>query len=352
MVPSRPVVAGYAAVGIPELKIVPVEPDDEPGLRAWYDANAAGLAAGRVDATNATFHEVLVAHQRPSAHQRNDVFAALDGDEVVGTGNLALPLRENQRLALFRVVVPPEHRGRGVGSALYEYVEERARAQCRTSLLTDLYLPEGVEPADWPGISFAIRRGFTLRNTEIRRQLRLPVDDARLATLAAKAAERASAYRLESWTGACPEPYGEQYARFRGLLSVEAPTGGVEYEQEIWDVERLREDEARTFGQGRTLHVTVAVAPDGSLAGHTTLRVSRHDPSRAYQADTLVLPDHRGHRLGLALKVANQRILQDRHPEVDRIETWNAVQNGPMVAINEELGFRIVETIQDWQRDL
>ncbi|GAA5030099.1 GNAT family N-acetyltransferase [Actinopolymorpha pittospori] len=344
--------AGYATVRIPELKIVAIELDDEAGLRAWYDANAAGLAAGRVDATNATFQETLVAYQRPSAHQRNEVFAALDGDGVVGTGNLALPLRENQRLALFHVVVEPEHRGAGVGSALYEYVEERARTEGRTSLLTDIYLPEGVEPADWPGISFATRRGFSLRNTELRRQSRLPADDARLAALATKAAERASAYRLESWTGACPEPYAEQYARFRGLLSVEAPSGGVEYEPEIWDVERLREDEARTFGRGRTLHVTVAVAPDGSLAGHTALRVSQHDPSRAYQADTLVLPDHRGHRLGLALKVTNLRILQERHPEVARIETWNAVQNGPMVAINEELGFRIVESVQDWQRDL
>jgi len=73
---------------------------------------------------------------------------------------------------------------------------------------------------------------------------------------------------------------------------------------------------------------------------------------RAYQWDTLVLPEHRGHRLGLALKVANLRALQAEHPEVTRITTWNAEQNGPMVAVNVELGFEIVERLQEWQGSL
>lgn len=299
-----------------------------------------------------TYPEALASFQRRSESLRREAFAAYDGDVVVGGGDLELPLRENTNLAMFELAVPPAHRGRGIGTAMYAYVQERARSDGRSSLLTDVSLPDGVEPADWPGIGFLSRRGFTLRNTEIRRQLRLPIPPAHLDALAAKAAERASAYQLVSWSGRCPDEYAEQYAQLKGLLMKEAPTGDLDYEQEVWDVDRLRETEAYAVAQGRTLHTTIALAADGVIAGHTQLAVPRHDLGRAFQWDTLVLTKHRGHRLGLALKVANTRVLSEQHPEVGRIDTWNAVQNGPMVAVNVELGFQVVEESQEWQRDL
>nr|WP_238342252.1 GNAT family N-acetyltransferase [Actinopolymorpha rutila] len=284
---------------------------------------------------------------------RREPFVAVDGSgAVVGAAELLFPLRENPRLVVFELGVPPAHRGRGVGSALYAHVVERARAEGRTSLMTEVNVPDGTPREEWPGARFAEKVGFTLRNTELRRQLRLPVEPVHLRTLAGKAVQRASDYRLVSWSGACPAEYAEQYAELKGRLSVDAPLGDVDYEQEVWDVARLRETEDRAAAQGRTLFTTVAVAPDGSLAGHTQLAVPRHEPGRAYQWDTLVHAAHCGHRLGLALKVANTQALSEAHPEVARIDTWNAVQNGPMVAVNVELGYRIMDACQEWQRDL
>ena len=64
----------------------------------------------------------------------------------------------------------------------------------------------------------------------------------------------------------------------------------------------------------------------------------------------LVSPAHRGHRLGLALKVRNHTELQRSHSERRIVHTWNAEQNTAMNAVNAELGFRPVELAQELQR--
>jgi GNAT superfamily N-acetyltransferase len=333
-------------------EVVRVDPFDEVAFRAWYDTKEAGMAAGLIDPPPRAFPEQLVDHQTRSRTRMLHPFVAVEGDAVVGAGNLELPLQDNRTLAMFDLSVPPERRGRGVGAALHAYVLDQARAEGRTSLLTEVRAPSGTVLANWPGARFADRYGFTTRNTELRRLLRLPVDLERLEALEAEAAEKASDYQLVSWAGPCPVEYAEQYAYLKGLITSEAPTGDLDYEPERWDVARLREDEDLTVRQGRSLYTCVALAPDGTLAGHTQIAASRHRPEWAFQWDTLVLRTHRGHRLGLALKVANLQAVMAAQPQVERITTRNAEQNGPMIAVNEALGFEVVEILQERQRDL
>lgn len=93
----------------------------------------------------------------------------------------------------------------------------------------------------------------------------------------------------------------------------------------------------------------MAVTADGRLAGYTELKGSRQQPGRLDQRDTLVRPEHRGHRLGLALKLANLRALQSRTTAPATVHTWNAEANAPMIAVNDQLGFRPVEYQRVWQ---
>jgi hypothetical protein len=72
----------------------------------------------------------------------------------------------------------------------------------------------------------------------------------------------------------------------------------------------------------------------------------------AWQWGTLVHREHRGHRLGMAVKVENLRRLQADHPERRRVVTGNDDTNSWMVSINEDLGFRIVELCPAYQRHL
>lgn len=333
------------------MQVIPVDAHDDAAFARWYAAHAAGASAGRTDPPIWRLPEsqVLYRESGPGAAKLREAYVAVDGaGAVVGAGHLEAPLRDNPRYASLGVDVPPEHRGRGVGTALYARLAERAADLGRTVLAAEVHQP--FDAPEVPGVGFAKRRGFTRRNVEVRRILRLPVPRGRLDELAAHAAERTGGYELRQWKGPCPDDLAEQYAYLRSLLMTDAPMGELEYEPEDWDVARLRADERQSAEQGRTVVTTVAIAPDGRLAGHTQIGVPAHEPGAAYQWDTLVLNEHRGHRLGLALKVANLRTLLDEFPDRERLTTYNAEQNGPMVAVNDALGFRPVEWLEEWQR--
>jgi hypothetical protein len=62
-----------------------------------------------------------------------------------------------------------------------------------------------------------------------------------------------------------------------------------------------------------------------------------------------VLGPHRGHRLGLLLKVANLLRLHEREPRIDRIITWNATSNSHMLDINRAMGFELLDEWNTWQ---
>lgn len=55
------------------------------------------------------------------------------------------------------------------------------------------------------------------------------------------------------------------------------------------------------MGIGRDILTALAIAPDGSVAGSSDVRINDADPSRGQVGVTIVDPAHRGHRLGLAL---------------------------------------------------
>ena len=71
----------------------------------------------------------------------------------------------------------------------------------------------------------------------------------------------------------------------------------------------------------------------------------------AWQFLTVVDPAHRGHRLGLAVKLANLRYALGHEPALRVIDTWNAAANRHMIAINEALGFRPVDVWSKWQHE-
>ena len=70
------------------------------------------------------------------------------------------------------------------------------------------------------------------------------------------------------------------------------------------------------------------------------------------QWDTIVLPEHRGRRLGMLVKAANLIQVHRAAPDATSILTWNAEENRYMLDVNEALGFRQVLVEAAFQRRL
>ena len=112
----------------------------------------------------------------------------------------------------------------------------------------------------------------------------------------------------------------------------------------------VREEEQRWIEAGEPALVAAAVhEATGEVVAYTVLLVAQAS-KKVEQWDTLVVPAHRGHRLGLAVKLANLDALARVAPGVERILTWNAAENGPMRSINDALGFEPWALNGNWQK--
>ena len=209
----------------------------------------------------------------------------------------------------------------------------------------------GLIAADRPSARFMLAAGYTLEQVEVHSMLRMPVPPEVLEPLAEAAAARVGdAYRLISWADRCPDHLLDAFARLR-MAMVDAPSAGMATEAAHWDAQRVREGELRMGEAGVTLLVNVAQhVTSGELAGFTELTQFRERPDSAIQNDTVVVQQHRGHRLGMHLKVANLRLLGQRWPTVRRIHTWNADENDYMRSINIALGFLPESNEGAWQK--
>ncbi len=328
--------SGRAGDDSERVEIRTLDPASAADAAAWYDVYASAAKHDLPCGPWWLEHEVQVAHETTEYRQHTRWLAEESGLPV-GAALSRFPLTDNLRLAEVEIYVRPEWRRRGIGWALFTEMERHANDHGRSSLLAVVSGPLKAESV--PGSAFAGRLGFIGRNIEIRRVQRAPFQLGRLAELEQEALPRSAGYRLESWRHRGPPEHLAGYARLAGRMSTDAPLGDLDYEPEVWDPARVLATEQRRARMDREWWCTVAVAPDGSLAGMTEIMAARKNNRDAYQGDTIVDRDHRGHRLGLLLKVANLRALLADRPDVSSIWTWNAESNRFMISVNEKLGY-------------
>jgi GNAT superfamily N-acetyltransferase len=272
---------------------------------------------------------------------------ARDGaDEACGWYSLTLPQRENRHLADVFPMVHAARRRNGLGTALIRNAAAHAHQLGRARL--SAHAREGS-----PGSEFARALGATQGITEVRRVLKLgEIPAGRLGSLRTEAETSARGYSLLSWEGAVPAN------RLTGVMAIyETAIADMPreagYETQHWDAERLRMDERRIEAQGLRYHTVAAVSRStGELAGLTELAVDPAEPRWAHQGLTAVARPHRGHRLGLLVKIAMLELLAEREPRLTHIITGNADRNDHMIAINATLGFRVLDRWPSWEIDV
>lgn len=304
----------------------------------------------------ALFHD----QQRTARHK----LLAYDGQRLVGTADVEHE-RDGNTGWVF-VAVHPDHRRRGIGRLLAEKATGLARQSGVTLLqsgaeTTDLDsrprltapTGHGDIPADAPSTHFLQEQGFTLRQVELLSALDLPVPEDRLQSLSA-AVRDAEDYELISWTGPTPPEWVEAYARLRMVMSTAAPAGELTHEEQVWDADRVRQRDRRHVDGGIiTLDTAARHRPSGELVAFTNLAYPAAADGRAVgQGYTLVVPEHRGHSLGMRVKIKNLQQLAEQQHGARRVVTGNAGENDPMLSINRALGFYPAYVAGWWERDI
>ena len=328
----------------------------EDAFAEWFSVLRAAEEEARPGEPGYLLHEERVAAlqaQEDDPDRHVVVLLARDDEgRPVGAARMSLPLRDNLHLCELELAVHPQARRRGVGRRLLAEVEQRARDQGRTTLL--MYADEPpAQVGSSPGRRFAEALGYTWAQEEIPRDLDLPLDPRRAADLEAACAAYALDYTVQVWRDGCPRELLDDRAELMRRMSTDVPLGSIDIREEKWDGTRFRRHEQRNRAMDRELFSAGAVhRHTGRLVAATDMAVPRTVPERAYQNDTIVLPEHRGHRLGTLVKIAALRCLSSCSPSTRYISTWNAEENAAMIAINDALGSRVVGCCPAFQKVL
>lgn len=321
------------------MRIEQLDPADEKTLRTCYDVM---LAAHEVDEpVEPPWPFRPFAMQLLSGGNEGDpgevwVASGEDGT-VVGYYRINLPDLENLDEASGGPIVHPAARRRGIGRALLRHEGGRAAAHGRTRF--DAGVTAGTD-----GDAFAQAVGARLDLEEIRRiQYLREIPPGTTDALRATAARAAAGYSLVSWTGPVPDEYCAPLATVVNAFN-DAPHGANE-EPAFWDADRIRQRQGRFVRAGLVRSHSVAAIHDatGEMTAFTEVIVTPEQPTWGFQQLTAVVREHRGHRLGLLVKTAMLALLASVEPQIEQIGTGNAANNPYMIAVNEQLGYRVVE---------
>jgi GNAT superfamily N-acetyltransferase len=261
--------------------------------------------------------------------------ATVDGVDV-GAGGYEVSAYDNLHLAWVEVEVVPSLRRLGHGSDLLSWLLARAQAEGRTTV--------GVAGWDAAGPrAFAARHGFEQKSVEVHRRQYLgaspavPVPDA-------------PDYELVRWPAVTPAGELAALAELTAAIN-DAPTDDLDIEDEAFPPERIAAYEHAWAARGHRLYRLVARhRGTRELAGQTVVAVDAERPELGEQHDTSVVAAHRGHQLGLLLKLEMLRWLSQEEPQLREVDTWNAESNDHMIGVNELLGYRVLGRVLDFQR--
>ncbi|MGN8552760.1 UNVERIFIED_CONTAM: GNAT family N-acetyltransferase [Microbacterium sp. SLM126] len=348
-----------------------IVPDD---IAAPDAADFIAMAELRNDvARERTGHDLLAyapAELLPGWQNQEDsageAWLVFRGEEAIARFYIERPMEDGSEVADMGLDVRAAHWEPGLVDEGFRFVEEAARTHGRRILQTwtfhrpDDDLPALASPTGFGSIprdDYAeafLAHGYALEQVERNSALDLRGGGATIERLHAEALAAASdRYRLVSWTLPTPDHLVPGYAWLMSRMSTDAPSAGMVWDEETWDAARLRRYEKEVLDGGRFGHIVAAEHIDsGTLVAFNELFVDGDRAGVTEQNATLVLREHRGHRLGMLVKAANLLAWRELVPDSAQVTTFNAEENRPMLDINEALGFVAVSYAGAWKKTL
>lgn len=308
-----------------------------------------------------TPHQALPAWQDDSDEETIGFLVRADG-QPIGRALLYLPTEEGSTVAEPHIEIVPEHQGRGAGRLAFARLEQTAREHGRTTLQSwtnhrQLGGERLTASTGWGSIPVGhvsrslLAAGYALGQVYRASALDLTASMGRIVELRDAAQAAAPGYRYVSWGLPTPPDRREGFARMKARMSTDAPAGDISFEEETWDAARIERLDARLAAQGFTrLLGAIEHIDTGELVAYNELVHIGAPDANTTQMDTLVLKEHRGHRLGMLVKCENLLRWREFMPQSPRVTTNNAEENRPMLDINEAMGFAPIAYAGAWQK--
>lgn len=345
---------------------LPARADAAPSaeIRAYADLRNRSLleTTGRDDQSQSAEQLQPVLQSTPETTRAQ--WYIQEGDALVGLAAMSILGDDDGRTAFITVNVLRSHWSRGIGTAALAHLESETRAAGVERLLVWTEHSGDAEPLPSPTgfgsvprdhtAAFLLRSGFELGQVE--RVSAFTFSEAamrRLQNLRSDAEQHSEGYRIVQWTIPTPTERVAEFARMKEHMSTDVPDADLDMPAEIWDAERIARNDERWAQRGFTVLVTAAEhIATGELCAYNELAIGPDPTAPTHQEDTLVLSAHRGHRLGMLVKTAGLLTWYAQHAASDRVVTYNAEENRPMLAINESMGFHALGYEGAWKKEL
>lgn len=269
-----------------------------------------------------------------------------DDTGIAAVAVAAFDTEQNLENGFGRVHVRADKRGQGYGRALatpmLDLLEKEGRHRFNT------WVKQG-EPAERLLADLGLKRVYG----EKRSRLQIAdLDRDLMRAWIERAGERAPDYELRYYLSPLPDDMIEKFCDLAYIMNT-APREDFEVEDEVLTPETWREREKSVSESQSELHTLIAVhQPTDDFAGYTQIKTQELQPELAWQWDTGVHPEHRNRGLGRWLKAAMIEQVVEAYPKIERVDTFNAGSNEPMLNINIQMGFKPVHIANDYQGDL
>ncbi|HEY1176124.1 MAG TPA: GNAT family N-acetyltransferase [Phytomonospora sp.] len=325
-------------------------------IDAWVAVRTAAHAVDEVNTPLPWRDSDMGGLAHPIPGGRVHVFLIRRDGEAVGHARMGLPQQSNTTITWLSVGVVPALRRQGIGRAVLDLLTAKAKSEGRTRAMSYAAgrVPGGPE-RDESGIAFLTATGFRKVGEEVRRDLDLSTVDIGEETRLYEAAlaKAGDDYEVLRFTEPAPAEFLADLAVLNARLSEDTAGYTEGMEPSSFDTDKILAYEAASAARLiRRHHVVVRHRPSGRLVAWSFLAVVAEDARHADHEITVVIPEHRGHRLGMLVKTGLHRYVRDVEPALRWIDTVNAAENTHMIAINAELGFVPVETYVEYAKDI
>lgn len=268
-------------------------------------------------------------------------FLAYDNGVVAGGGSFAR--YDGFEIVFTDIAVLPEFRRRGIGRRLLNRLcsEAQALGLAKLFLFTADTVPSGE--------LFLLRNG--VKKGIVQKGNRLFTKDIDVALMRRWiAAGTKAGFESGVWHNRIPEEHIEQYVVAYNSIN-DAPHGELETMAVAMNPGAMRAIIRRFVVNGGNdiLIAWVRDTASGEFAAISDMALNRSQPMQAFQNNTMTVPKYRGNGFGKLVKAQNALHLIEHWPRVRAIRTSNAEVNDAMLAINEKMGFKQVQTHTFWE---